>query len=460
MKVLLVKPISDMHVILPPIGLGYLASYCQRDVPDLDLRILDCHRVRYTKELFKQYIIDFEPDVIGFTALSMEIDSALRFASIARQAVDKVTIVIGGPHVSAVPRSVLSNMSVDYIFRGEAEKGFSYFLKNFSSSNRLNAPGLGYRNGKDIILNEPELIDDLDSLPFPDYKKIQLEKYPKMYFMKRFPAAPIMSSRGCPFECTFCAGHRISGRKWRPRSVKNIIKEILYLHKEYGIREIDFWDDNFSLNKARVEEFCRSLEALGEDFIWWCPNGVHLNTLDRDILIKMKESGCYAIAFGIESGSERIQKDMQKRLSFKKLKEMVEFSRKIGLRTQGFFIIGYPTENKKDILKTIKLSQSLPFLRASFCMFQPIVGSEIYQYLVENNVISEKDATVITCDYSKASVPTDYIKDTSRIKQLQKRAILGFYLRPKIFFKLLFENISMSQIKELTDIVKKYIINR
>lgn len=460
MKVLLVKPISDMHVILPPIGLGYLASYCQRDISDIDLRILDCHRGRYTQERFKRYVIKFEPDIIGFTAFSMEIDSALEFASIAKQAVKRVTIVIGGAHASAVPQSILSNMSVDYIFRGEAEKGFSYFLKNFYSSNKLKAPGLGYLNGKNIILNEPELINDLDSIPFPDYKKMEFEKYPKMYFMRRFPAAPIMSSRGCPFNCTFCAGHKVSGRKWRSRSVKNIIKEIVYLHKEYGIREIDFWDDNFTFDRTRTEEFCRSLKTLGEDFTWWCPNGVHLNTLDKDLLIKMKESGCYAISFGIESGSERIQKDMQKRISFKKLREIVEFSYKIGLRTQGFFIIGYPTESEEDILKTIKLSQVLPFSRASFCLFQPIVGSEIYKYLVEKKVIDEKINTPITCDYSKTSIPTDYIKDIARIKQLQKRAILSFYLRPRVFFRLFRENMSLSQIKELANIVKKYILNK
>ena len=460
MKVLLVKPISDMHVVLPPIGLGYLASYCQREVPGIDMRILDCHREQYAEERFERYVREFAPDVIGFTAFTMEIESALRLAFVAKQAVNKVITVVGGPHASAVPKSVLLNMSVDYVFTGEAEKGFSYFLKNFSSSDRLNAPGLGYRKGKDIVLNDPELIDDLDSTPFPDYKKMQFEKYPKMYFMKRFPAAPIMSSRGCPFNCTFCAGHRVSGRKWRSRSVECILEEIEYLHKEYGIKEIDFWDDNFTLSKARVEHFCRSLRALCKDYIWWCPNGVHLNTLDKELLTKMKESGCYAIAFGIESGSERIQKDMKKNLSFERLKEMVEFSYKIGLRTQGFFIIGYPTENEGDILKTIKLSLSLPFLRASFCMFQPIVGSASYQYLVENNTVSGKDAFLASCDYSKVSVPIKYIKDTSKIKQLQKKAILSFYLRPKIFFRLLFENVSLSQIKELAGIVKRYIFNK
>src|SRR3989338_3294052 len=312
MKVLLVKPISGMHIVLPPIGLGYLASYCQREVPGVDLRILDCHRERYTEERFKRYISEFAPDVIGFTAFTMEINSALRFAFAAKQAVNKVITVIGGPHASAVPESVLSDISVDYVFRGEAEKGFSYFLKNFSSSDRLKAPGLCYRNGSYVILNEPELLDNLDDAPFPDYEKIQFEKYPKMYFMKRFPAAPIMSSRGCPFNCTFCAGHKVSGRQWRSRSVENILEEIEYLHKEYGIKEIDFWDDNFTLDRARVERFCESLKALGRDYKWWCPNGVHLNTLDKELLSTMKESGCYAIAFGVESGrSEEHTSELQ-----------------------------------------------------------------------------------------------------------------------------------------------------
>lgn len=460
MKVLLVKPVSSMHVILPPIGLGYLASYCQREVPGIDIRILDCHREKYSQEDFVRYIGDYNPDVIGFTALSMEIDSALKYAKTAKQVSDKAIIAIGGPHASAVPRQVLSHSFVDFVFIGEAEKGFSYFLNSFTSPEKFKAPGLAYRKNDDIVINQPEFIDNLDVIPFPDYKKMEFDKYPKMYFMKRFPAAPIISSRGCPFSCSFCAGHRVSGRKWRPRSVGSILDEINYLHKEYKIKEINFWDDNFTLDKSRVEEFCRSLRALGKDIIWWCPNGVHLNTLDKGLLTEMKKSGCYAIAFGVESGSERIQRDMKKKLSFDKLKEMVKFSYSIGFRTQGFFIIGYPTESEEDILKTIELSHSLPFLRASFCLFQPIVGSEIYQNLIENKLIDEGENTVTTCDYSKTSIPTKYIKDTSRIKKLQKRAILSFYLKPRVFFRLLLENMSLSQVKEILLIVRQYILVR
>ena len=282
MKVLLVKPTSGMHVVLPPIGLGYLASYCQRDLPGAEFRILDCHKERYTREMFESYVREYMPDVVGFTALSMELDSALRLSSATKRMIKNAVTVIGGPHASAAPQSVLSHADVDYIFRGEGEKGFSYFLKNFSSSERLRAPGLGYRDGDNIILNAPELIENLDDIPFPDYKKMRFARYTKMYFMKRFPAAPIMSSRGCPFQCTFCAGHNVSGRKWRSRTVGNILEEIEYLRREYGIKEVDFWDDNFTLDRKRIEEFCASLKSLNRNIIWWCPNGIYLNTVDRD----------------------------------------------------------------------------------------------------------------------------------------------------------------------------------
>jgi radical SAM superfamily enzyme YgiQ (UPF0313 family) len=255
---------------------------------------------------------ELQPDIIGFTALSMEINSGLYLASIAKNTLKNVTIIFGGPHSSAAPQHLLSKDFVDYIFRGEAEIGLSFFLKHFNSKDKLKAPGLGYRHANNTVLNEPRLLEDLNSIPFPDYKKMQLEKYPKMYFTKYFPAAPLISSRGCPFSCTFCAGHNVSGRKWRSRNVDNIIEEIQYLEKEYGVKEVDFWDDNFTLDKVRVENFCQALNALNKKIKWWCPNGIHLNAVDKKLLLRMKQSGCYAIAFGIESASEKVRKDMQK----------------------------------------------------------------------------------------------------------------------------------------------------
>jgi len=461
MKVLLVKPFSEMHVVFPPLGLGYLASYCQKVIPGIDICILDCHRLQYSIEDFKKYLLRYQPDIIGFTAFTLEISYAIKMAEAVKQVCKETIVVIGGPHASAVPESVLSYESVDYVFCGEAERGFAHFLKNFHTHERLSARGLGYRNGNNIVLNEIELIEELDNIPFPDYKKMELEKYPKMYFMQKTPSAPIISSRGCPYCCTFCAGHKVSGRLWRSRSAANIMEEIKYLYKEYRIREIDFWDDNFGLDRTRVVEFCRLFKSWGGGkVIWWCPNGLHLNSLDKDLLRIMKEVGCYAISLGIESGSETVQKDMNKNLSFTKLKEIVEYSNKIGLRTQGFFIIGYPTETEKDIMETIRLAKKLPFHRASFCLFQPIVGSDISNYLIKERLLDKHILNTIPCDYSKVSIPTKYIKNIRKIKELQSKAIISFYLRPKILFKLICENISVSQIKQLVKIFLKYVLAR
>ena len=371
MKILLVKPASTMHVVLPPIGLGYLAAYLSRQLPGFDIRILDCNRERLATEHFQKFLLEVKPDVIGFTALSMELDSAFALASIAKATLKESCIIFGGPHASSVPEKMLSNPFIDYVFRGEAEIGLTEFLKNFDSPHKFNAPGLGYRKDGQMCFNAPKVVDTLDAIPFPDYAKIQFEKYPKMYFMKYSPAAPLVSSRGCPFRCTFCAGHEVSGRKWRYRSAGNIMEEIAYLQEAYRIREVDFWDDNFSLDKARVEALCGALCKLKRRIRWWCPNGIHLNTVDKGLLLRMKESGCYAVAFGIESGSERVRRDMRKDISLDKLREMVEFSSKIGLRTQGFFILGYPTERREDIEETIRLAKSLPLLRASFCLSAP-----------------------------------------------------------------------------------------
>ena len=221
-------------------------------------------------------------------------------------------------------------------------------------------PNLGWKNKKKIVLNPIKFIENLDALAFPDFDLLEIEKYPKLYLAKKHPSVPILTSRGCPFNCTFCTAKQLSGLKWRFRSAENIIEELKILKNKYHIKEFQIWDDNFTLNKERAKKFCDLLIKENLDLIWWCPNGVRLETLDKELLIKMKKSGCYAIAFGIESGSEKIQKDMNKNINFKHLREMVNFSYKLGFRTQGFFIIGYPTETREDILKTIKLAKSLP----------------------------------------------------------------------------------------------------
>ena len=459
MKVLLVKPPSDMHVVLPPIGLGYLASSLKKSDASFEVSIVDCLKQGYGVVRFRQYLERAKPDVVGFTAFTMEIASALKCAAAVKDYNPGIITIVGGAHVSAAPQEVLGNRNIDFIFRGEAEESLPLFLKRLGTNDFHGIGGLGYKENNAFRFNEIKLAEDLDALVFPDYELMKFREYPRMYFTKRFPAAPILTSRGCPYDCTFCSAHKISGRKWRFRSPENIIAEIKMLYGKYGIREISIWDDNFALDRDRALKFCRLLKEADLDLIWWCPNGVSLHTVDEELLTAMKDSGCYAVAFGVESGSEKVLEDMKKKLSLEKLKDTVSLAHRMGFRTQGFFIIGYPVEEEGDILKTIRLSKELPFSRASFCLFQPLVGSEIYERLMAAKQLPP-DLDSKNCEYSKPSVPTSGVADLRRLKRWQRKAIAEFYLRPGIFLRFLRENMSFDQLRELTVMVRKYIFSR
>lgn len=458
MKILLVKPISDIHVVSPPLSLAYLAASLKN--LNAEIKILDCLLKKYSFRQFKDYISIYKPDIIGFTSFTLEFYTVLKMASIAKLLNPDVKIVVGGAHPSNCPES-LKNSQIDFIFRGEAEEAFPKFISELlkKKPDFRKVPNLGWKKGRKVIMNPIRFIENLDSLPFPDFELMNFKEYPKLYLARRFPCAPILTSRGCPFSCTFCSGWRISGKQFRARSPENIIEEIKILQRKYKIREFQIWDDNFTLDKQRAKKFCDILIKENLNLKWWCPNGVRLETLDKELLLKMKESGCYAIALGIESGSERVQKDMKKNLNFNHLREIVSFAHKIGMRTQGFFIIGYPTETKEDILKTIKLAKSLPLDRASISLFQPLFGSEIYEQLKKDNKIP-KNYSIENCDYSKPSVLPNGFSSLDEVKKLQRKALIEFYLRPRVFFQFIKENLSISQVREILLMIKKYIFNK
>lgn len=459
MKILLVKPPSDTHFVMLPIGIGYIASYLKSKVNGIESYFLDCLREGYDHEKFTDYIKKLKPDLVGITAFSVEIDSAIRCCEIAKTIDKGIITVIGGPHATFMPEEVLSNNSVDFIFRNEAEISFSQFIEELKGQRKFEEiPNIGYKKNGQIRLNPIRLPEDLDLLPFPDYEFMGLRLYPKTYKMRYYPSAPILTSRGCPFPCTYCSGGKLSGKKFRARSPQNIIDEIKFLKANYNIREFEIWDDNFTLDKKRTNDFCDLLLKENINLPWWCPNGLRVETLDEALIRKMKKSGLYSIAIGIESGSEKIQKDMKKNLNFEKVREVAQLGNKYGIRMEGFFILGYPTETKDDILKTIKLSKELPLKRASILLFQPLVGSEIYDTLKKEGRLEGID--LHNAEYSKPTILPDGLKSLQELKNLQKRAILEFYMRPKVLPGFIIENLSPGQLKHIWAMTKKYLFNR
>lgn len=437
MKILLVNPPTCMHVVTPPLSLGYLAS----NIKNHEVKIIDSNKENLNVNKTVKKILDLKPDVLGLTSFTMNYSEACQIISKVKDMDKEITTALGGYHASALPRQVLAeNKDVDYVFAGESEISFSSLIEKIGNDNKKGIEkihGLCYRNSKSkICANKISILKNLDSLPFPAWNLIQPQTYPRKphgVFIQNYPIAPIVTSRGCPFKCNFCSIRCVHGRSYRARSIDNVIKEIEYLINEFGIKEIHIEDENFILYRRRVIKFCKMLIEKKIEISWSCPNGVRIDTLNRDLLKLMKMSGCFYLAFGIESGSKKMQNLMKKNLNLKTVEKIIKLTNEVGIKTQGFFIIGYPGETEKSIEQTIQFSKKLLLDRAAFLTFVPLPGSQIYDELSKNGLLKS-----INWKRYKVSMPF-YVGgiEGDEIKKYCKKAFLSFYLRPKISLNLL-----------------------
>jgi len=464
-RILLVKPVTPQKVVLnciPPLGLGYLATALRR-AGFLDVSILDCVKEGLDYTSFKKKVKNYHPDVVGFQVFSQDLPSLGKSLEIVKKINPKIITIAGGPHPSGLPKEMLKNFpNLDFLFVGEAEVGLPMLVKVLKTKRGFSkVPGLGWRDKKGKIKVNPQIfVEDLDILGFPAWDLLKPQEYPDApqgVIFRNHPVAPIMATRGCPFSCTFCAGWTVSGKKIRRRSVNNVLAEIELLYKDYGVREIHFLDDNFTFNRNYVEDFCRGLLKKNFKISWCCPNGVRLDTLDKKLLRLMKKAGCYYVSVGIESGSDRILSLMKKGTTTGKVKKMVKMVNNSGMPINGFFILGYPGETKKEILQTIKFAKSLGLTRAAFYNYLPLPRTESYQKLIESGELKEENI-----DWSQifqADAPYSPMGISQKeLKNLQRRAHLEFYLRPIILWRLIKEIRTFQQFKYILKRAKAYLV--
>ncbi|MFH1956619.1 MAG: radical SAM protein [Patescibacteria group bacterium] len=445
LKILLMKPYSESDELIPPFSLGYLATAIRKDH---EVEILDGIKDKITLNKFENILKEKRPDIIGIQIFTFHVSIIKDYLRLIKNILPNSKILLGGPHPSCSPFNIFDFFpEIDWAFKGEAEVGLSRLL-DYLASDQINEknvseiPGLIWKKDKKTIINSQIFVDDLDKFDMPSWDLIRPDKYPLSphgSFFKNYPIAPIIITRGCPFSCTYCAGHLVSGKKIRFRGLDNVIEEIKTLYHKYGIREIHIEDDNFTFNHELVFDFCKKLKENNLNITWTCPNGVRLDTLTKELLTAMKDAGLYSISVGIESGSERILRDMKKNLTKEKIKEKIDLIRKCGLEVSGFFIIGYPTEKKEDIMETINFALDLDLERAGFFIFKPFPGTEATRQLFEKGELkemSDEDWTRFILADVVYAPPT---MTKSELKKLRKKALLSFYLRPKIILKLLKE---------------------
>ncbi|RMF93120.1 MAG: radical SAM protein [Candidatus Schekmanbacteria bacterium] len=460
MKILLVTPISDTHYVVPPIGLGYLASSLRKNgFPEVS--ILDCIKENMDYEKFREYIKSEVPDIVGFQIFSCDFSNTLKQIRIVKEENPSACILVGGAHVSTTRERILDDApDVDFGFWGEAETTLPKLIRKFAGDDSIkydDIEGLIRKENGRTIVNERVFIEELDRLEFPAWDLIDPRTYPENpqgAFFEKFPIAPISTSRGCPYLCTFCASHTNMGRRVRLRSIENVIKEMELLYNEYSVREFHIIDDVFNLYKDRVLAFCDALKEKRWDISYTFPNGIRLNTLDLEVLTAMKETGAYSFTVGIESGSQRILDHMKKSLSLKEIEEKINLINEAGLTPSGFFIVGYPAETEEDIFKTIEFAKKLKIKRAHFSNFLPLPGTEATKRLLESKEIEEINWSQLF--YSKVPYSPPGIS-RKRLKALQRKAFISFHLRPSIIIKMLSEIKSFRHLKSLLKRMTDYL---
>jgi anaerobic magnesium-protoporphyrin IX monomethyl ester cyclase len=448
MDVLLVKPVNYSHQIVPPLGLGYLATALSRNGHRVAL--LDCIKERMDFDRFEQYLRKHPADMVGFQTFSCDLKNVARQAEIAKRVRPGIVTVAGGPHPSALPeQTVRENPALDFALAGEAETGLPMLAAELENGRMgfEHVPGLVWRNEHAVRCNAPALVDDLDSLGFPMWELIDPRDYPVAvsgFFYKNAPIAPIVTTRGCPHLCTFCGGRAVSGRKLRRRSPGNVIREIEMLKADYGVREFQILDDNFTASRKFVSEICTELIERKLNMTWCLPNGVRIDTLNDDLLTLMRKAGCYEFAVGIESGSQRVLDHMKKHLTLEQIERGVSMVSRHGINVNGFFITGYPWGDEDDIRKTIEFACKLDLRRANFTNFLPLPGTESTRLLMEEGRLNDVDWSEMF--YAKtAFAPPGMTK--AELKRWQRRAFLRFYLRPRQIIAMISDVQSLSHLK-------------
>ncbi len=437
MKVLLVKPNNLSDHIQPSLGLAYLAQGI-RDKHEV--KIIDCIKDNILPKEFGRRIVEkYKPDLVGIQCYTFDIRNVKILLESIKKNNPSVIAIVGGAHISSDPERAFQNFNenLDFGFAGEAEIGFPIFcdLIALKKSNFESVPGLIWKKGTEVILNPQAMEQDIDKLGDPSWDLIHPELYPESQhgaFFNKFPIAPIITTRGCPYSCTFCSAPILSGKKLRHHSLKYILRNIKNLYHEYGIREFHIVDDNFTQDIGYAKEIVRGIIELNLDISLAMPNGIRMDYLDDELLRLLKKAGLYVVSVAIESGNDTILKQMKKGTTKKKIYRDIERIHKHKLDIAAFFILGFPGETIKTIQDTINLSLELPLLRANFFTYIPLPGTESYKYLEDSGEIKGVDWDNF---YFMAAAYAPKGISRQVLLKLKKHAFLKFHLRPKILFK-------------------------
>lgn len=460
MKVLLINPPSKNEILScnpeiiktergfdPPLGLLYLAGYLKK-YSGHEIKIIDAQVEKLDYPELQKQIKNFFPDVVGITAMTFTLLDVLKTIDITKEVCPNAKIVLGGPHVHIYPEETLNLKNIDFVVLGEGEETFFKLLENIKNPEVLkNIEGLALKhNGKIINTGVKKYCENLDELPFPPREMIPYKKYFSL-LAKKQPITTMFTSRGCPFQCAFCDRPNM-GKNFRKRSPKNVVDEMEECLK-LGIKEIFIYDDTFTVDKERAKDICKEILKRGLKFSW--DIRARVDTVDEELLMLLKKSGCARIHYGVEGGTEKILKVLNKLITLDKALETFRLTKKIGIDTLAYFMIGSPTETKEDIVETIKFMKKLDPDFVQITLLTPFPATKVYNWALGQKVF-ENDYWLDFAKNPRPGFKTQYWTKELSNEELQfllKLAYKKFYVRPGYIIKKLFK------IRSFTELLRK-----
>ena len=423
---------------MPPIGLLYLSAICKK--AGYETFLVDASCPERPLDRIVNEVLSLDPAFVGISAATMAIASASRLAMYLKAANSSVKIILGGPHISAVPEMTMKRYdSFDIGVLGEGEETLIDLLDALSNNASLNkVAGIIFRNGRQLIKTESRgFIQNLDTLPFPAWDLLlpfELYKLSATRFQDQ-PTASLITSRGCFGKCTFC-DVSVFGRRIRGHSAEYVLNMIGQLVEKHNIKSLIFNDDTFAYDKKRLQSICSGLKARFSSIPWSCSSRVDMMT--QESLEMMRDAGCFQIAYGVESGVPEILKQVNKNISMEQVRRTVAWTEAAGIRSKGYFIIGFPDETQDTVQRTIDFALSLPLSDFQITFLTPFPGSEVHEIAKTTGEFDDDWEHMNMWDI--VFVPHALTK--SYLIKKRNEAFRKFYLRPRItakYAKLLLE---------------------
>ena len=434
MKVTLVNPPYPLkahsHPPFIPLGIAYLGAVAEK--AGHEVNVVDCQAEGLDYSSFRQRIGQMTPDIVGVTATTLLYSSAKQIITIAKEIHPNCLTMLGGSHASFWDENALKECpSLDVVVRREGESTFLELLERMKTRRDF-AGVLGStfrRTNGEIARNEDRsFIENLDELPFPAYHLLPIAAFRRM----GKTIFPLTTSRGCVYWCDFCSTVRMFGRGYRMRSPKSVVDEMEVLYKKYGESQFTFYDDAFTVNRQHAIEICRELRTRKMNVNWDCETRVDM--IDRDLLAMMRDAGCITVWFGVESGSEKILGEMNKKIKLNQTRFAFKTARDLGLMAVASAVIGFPGETEDTAWETIGFIKELDPDDIGFYVATPYPGTPLYQ------LVKEKGWLRIT-DFDKYDTATPTFEtpwlSMERIREIRYKAHQQFYLRPAYVLRMM-----------------------